>query len=139
MTDRVRIRIGDADRDAAVSTLGEHYAAGRLTKDEYDERIEQAWAATFHHDLDPLFTDLPGGNQPRVAQWTPERPQPGAGSRAPFRPPVPWVFAILPVFAIAGVIGLVIVAGAPWILFGLFWLFACGGFGRRHARASHRW
>ena len=32
------LRIGDAEREAAVTALGEHYAAGRLTKDEYDER-----------------------------------------------------------------------------------------------------
>ena len=34
------LRIGDAEREAAVTALGEHYAAGRLTKEEYDERAD---------------------------------------------------------------------------------------------------
>ena len=34
------LRIGDDDREAAVTALGEHYAAGRLTKEEYDERAD---------------------------------------------------------------------------------------------------
>ena len=34
------LRIGDAEREATISALGEHYAAGRLTKEEYDERSD---------------------------------------------------------------------------------------------------
>lgn len=52
-------RIGDAERDQAVHLLGEHYAAGRLTKDEYDERVDAAWTARTRAGLDPLFWDLP--------------------------------------------------------------------------------
>ena len=40
------LRIGDDEREAAVTALGEHYAAGRLTKDEYDERAERACGGT---------------------------------------------------------------------------------------------
>jgi hypothetical protein len=39
------MRIGDAEREAAVTALGEHFAAGRLTKEEYDERSGRAWTA----------------------------------------------------------------------------------------------
>ena len=39
------LRIGDAEREAAVAALGEHYAAGRLTKEEYDERPARAYDA----------------------------------------------------------------------------------------------
>ena len=52
-------RIGDAEREAAVTSLGEHYAAGRLTKEEFDERSDQAWAARTAAGLWPLFADLP--------------------------------------------------------------------------------
>jgi hypothetical protein len=54
------MRIGDAEREAAVAALGEHYAAGRLTKDEFDERSERAYAARTTAELHPLFGDLPG-------------------------------------------------------------------------------
>ena len=53
------LRIGDRERDAAVTALGEHYVAGRLTKDEYDERSAVAWRARTNSDLAPLFVDLP--------------------------------------------------------------------------------
>lgn len=53
------LRIGDDEREAAVAALGEHYAAGRLTKEEYDERAERAWAAKTGSALMPLFADLP--------------------------------------------------------------------------------
>ena len=53
------MRIGDSERDAAVAALGEHYVAGRLTKDEYDERSAVAWQARTNSDLAPLFYDLP--------------------------------------------------------------------------------
>ena len=69
------LRIGDDDREAAVTALGEHYAAGRLTKDEYDERAERAWEARTMSALTPLFADLPRPQAP--ARATP--PQPGRG------------------------------------------------------------
>ena len=64
------VRIGDAERDAAVSALGDHYAAGRLTREEFDERSDQAMQARFHGDLQPLFADLP--RAPR-ARWSSSR------------------------------------------------------------------
>ena len=59
MSPQPEMRIGDAEREAAVEALGEHFAAGRLTKDEYDERAAVAWAARTNSDLWPLFLDLP--------------------------------------------------------------------------------
>jgi hypothetical protein len=59
MTPQPELRIGDAEREAAVAALGEHYAAGRLTKDEYDERAGVAWTAKTNSALWPLFADLP--------------------------------------------------------------------------------
>ncbi len=53
------LRIGDAEREAAVSALGDHYAAGRLTKEEYDERSADVYRARTRSALWPLFADLP--------------------------------------------------------------------------------
>ena len=44
---------------AAVGLLGEHYALGRLTKDEFDERSDAVWSARTRGDLAPVFDDLP--------------------------------------------------------------------------------
>jgi uncharacterized membrane protein len=58
-------RIGDAERDNAAELLREHMAQGRLTAEEFDERIDAALKARVTSDLDPLFRDLPG---PRPGQ-----------------------------------------------------------------------
>ena len=54
------LRLGDADRQQALEVLGEHYAQGRLDRDELDERSDAVWTAKTHGDLSPLFADLPG-------------------------------------------------------------------------------
>src|ERR1700749_4486516 len=54
-----KCRAADADRDHMAGLLGTAYAEGRLTKDEYDARLEAAWSARTYADLDQLVTDLP--------------------------------------------------------------------------------
>ena len=56
---RGAIRVSDAERDQAVSELGEHFQAGRLTLEEFDERSDLALHAKTGNDLVALFTDLP--------------------------------------------------------------------------------
>jgi hypothetical protein len=53
------MRVGDVERDAAASELREHFASGRLTQDELNERLDQAFAAKTRGELNGLFTDLP--------------------------------------------------------------------------------
>ncbi|AGP31424.1 DUF1707 SHOCT-like domain-containing protein [Corynebacterium terpenotabidum] len=53
------VRIGDADRERAMSLLGAHFADGRLEVTEYDERCRAVAEARTRADLDALFTDLP--------------------------------------------------------------------------------
>jgi hypothetical protein len=53
------LRIGDAERDAAMDQLREHFAAGRLTLDELTERIDGALAAKTQTQIDALMADLP--------------------------------------------------------------------------------
>jgi hypothetical protein len=54
-----KIRAADADRDHMAGLLGTAYTEGRLTKDEYDARLESAWSARTYADLNELVTDLP--------------------------------------------------------------------------------
>ena len=54
------IRVSDADRDQAIAELSEHFQAGRLTQEEFEERSGRALEARTGDDLAALFTDLPG-------------------------------------------------------------------------------
>jgi len=53
------MRVSDAEREDAAAELREHYAAGRLTAEELDERLDQAFAARTDADLTALMHDLP--------------------------------------------------------------------------------
>lgn len=61
------LRVSDADRDAAVAHLGQHHAQGRLDAAEWTERIDRAYQARTHSDLDALFSDLPYAPTPAAA------------------------------------------------------------------------
>ena len=49
----------DADRDTAAGLLNAALAEGRLTADEYDQRLSAAYAARTWQQLDQLTADLP--------------------------------------------------------------------------------
>lgn len=60
--DRYRLpqmKASDADRDGVVAALSEHFQAGRLTSEEFDERTGGALAARTLGELDKLTADLP--------------------------------------------------------------------------------
>ena len=54
-----RMRASDTDRDRAASLLREHHAEGRLTAEEFNDRLDRAFAAKTQGELDELFADLP--------------------------------------------------------------------------------
>lgn len=60
------LRIGDAERDAAMAQLREHFAAGRLTLDELTERIDYALTAKTQRQIEALMVDLPRLRSPLV-------------------------------------------------------------------------
>ncbi|HEX4691115.1 MAG TPA: DUF1707 domain-containing protein [Solirubrobacteraceae bacterium] len=64
------IRVGDRERADAAERLSAHAAAGRLTVDELEERLERAERAVVASDLRALEADLP-------APVTPARRRPG--------------------------------------------------------------
>jgi hypothetical protein len=120
------LRIGFAERDAAVKELGDHFAAGRIELAEFEERADRANVARTQADLDALFTDLP---RPRSARRSSARVGPD-DFRPRLRPPhVPMVaVGLLPVVAFAVFLFAAFGPG-PWFFFPLIWLWF--GFGRR--------
>ena len=59
--------MSDADRDRAVAELSEHFQAGRLTQDEFEERSGRALSARMARELRDLFADLPRRTAPEPA------------------------------------------------------------------------
>jgi hypothetical protein len=53
------LRISDQDRDRAAHEIREHYAAGRLTEEELDERLQAVYQARTESELEGLREDLP--------------------------------------------------------------------------------
>jgi hypothetical protein len=90
------LRIGDAERDAAATDLGEHYAAGRLTLDELNERLDATFSARTFGQLTRIMADLPG---PGWLAW------PAAGH--PAVPHAHWDPAVFPCAHLG-------MAGTPW-------------------------
>ena len=84
-----RLRIGDAEREAAVRELGEHFALGRIDAEEHTERLEQILGARTSADLAPAFRDLP-----RPAA-TPQKARPTTRGRRPQLPRIPLPLKLL--------------------------------------------
>jgi hypothetical protein len=58
------MRASSADRERAVDVLKAGFAEGRLTQDEYNDRMGRAYAARTYADLASLTADLPAGAIP---------------------------------------------------------------------------
>jgi Domain of unknown function (DUF1707) len=59
-------RVSDAERERAVASLREHLLAGRLTLEEFSERVEIAYAARTGDQLVRVGRDLPEGGSESV-------------------------------------------------------------------------
>ncbi|MFH8472857.1 DUF1707 domain-containing protein [Streptomyces sp. NPDC018000] len=53
------MRASDAERERVAETLREAVAEGRLEMEEFDQRLEAAYKARTHGELEPLVRDLP--------------------------------------------------------------------------------
>ena len=62
--ERSELRAADNDRRRVLAQLERHFVDGRLTSDEYDERVGLALAARTFGDLDALLRDLPADPTP---------------------------------------------------------------------------
>ena len=122
---KTQIRIGDTERDRAVAALGDHFAAGRLTNEEFEQRMEQAIQARFNDDLEPLFVDLPRTVEPHV--------EPKSQQHADI--PLAWaaMFWLAPLFVITAVVAAVVLS-APWLVWIFLWMFMITGLFRHRRR-----
>ncbi len=111
---RPDVRVSDSDRHAVVDDLQRHTADGRLTLDEFEERVDEALRARTGADLDAALRDLPS-----VAPTSPHRDR---------RPRVP----VRPGFIAACIVAVLLILGQWWVLIpvGFFLFGGCG----RHAR-----
>jgi hypothetical protein len=80
----VEMRASDEDRQRVVAALERHTGAGRLTLDEFAERVGAVSEARTLAELAAVVKDLPAD----AAAGGPDRPENGQ------RPELLWVFAI---------------------------------------------
>ena len=124
-TQNAPLRIGDAERDRAIAALGDHFAAGRLNAEEFEQRVDQAIKARFNSDLEPLFVDLPRTVEPTMDSRSHHRQDAHLAWS-----PVVW-FA--PLIVICAVVAAVILS-APWLVWMFLWVFLITGFFRHRRR-----
>ena len=60
------MRAASADRERAVDVLKAGFTEGRLTQDEYNDRMGRAYAARTYGELTTLTADLPAGAMPVI-------------------------------------------------------------------------
>lgn len=75
-TSRDRMRAADTDRERVAEKLRAAHDEGRLDLAEYDERIQQAWAARTYGELEALTADLPRAAPPAAPATRHEVRQP---------------------------------------------------------------
>lgn len=74
---RGRLRASHADRERVIGTLKAAYAYGLVTKDEFDARVSQTFAARTYADLAVITADIPSG---LASAPPPLRPAPATAS-----------------------------------------------------------
>ena len=119
-----RMRAGDKDRQRVVEQLGKHFGEGRLTIEEFDERVVRAHASVYLDELPALTADLPGDppqQQPYSRRSRPQMRVPGV------------LLVLVALLLIWSVVAAVIYSVPP--LFGFFVLFLF----IRHMRWSRHW
>jgi DUF1707 SHOCT-like domain len=133
------IRVSDTDRDRVTAELRDHFAAGRITPSELDERLSAALNAKTFGDLRRIMADLPG-----------PVPAPLAAVPPPLRVTPAWAVRRQPPFpplVVLALLAVLLIPGAGWLLAAfvnvilLVWLmtFVVGAiaFGRSQRRWHH--
>jgi hypothetical protein len=107
---RPDLRVSDAERDAVVTELGEHFGQGRLDQAEFDERVTKALSARTGRDLGGLLADLPPAREDSSAL------QPGTR--------LPGPLLLVPLLTAAILIAGIAAGGAYhlWVAWPLWWL-----------------
>lgn len=142
------LRISDADRERVAAQLREHFAEGRLSSEELDERLSAVFNAKTYADLRPITADLPGPALAPPQTWA---PAPWAVRRGGIVRRGPGIVP-LALLALAAVL---LLPGAGWLFFAVlnmilaFWLVTFLGLAvagvlfhrrlRRHSRPGAYW
>ena len=117
-----RMRAGDKDRQRVVEQLGKHFGEGRLTVEEFDERVVRAHASVYLDELPALTADLPRDPEPH------RRP-----TRSQTRAPSGVLVLLLVVLLAWSMVAAVVYNAPPFLALVLLFLFL------RHRRWSRRW
>ena len=133
------IRVSDADRDRVTVQLRDHFAAGRITPGELDERLSAALNAKTFGDLRRIMADLPG-----------PVPAPLGAAAPPLRDTPAWAVRRRPRFpplVLLGLLAALLIPGTGWLLAAfvnvilLFWVMTVAvgavAFGRSQRRRHH--
>jgi hypothetical protein len=113
---RADVRVSDADRQATIDQLSRHTGDGRLTLEDFEARVDEAWHATTRADLQHVLRELPVERAPLRHRY------PDAHLRR----------AAALLLIIAGV-ALLMGPSSLWWLIPLAW-FKLGAFGHHHRR-----
>jgi hypothetical protein len=73
MSDLPALRASDADRERTVALLRDHAVEGRLTLEEFTDRMSAAYLARTHEELEQLAGDLPSAHVSVVSRRRPTR------------------------------------------------------------------
>jgi hypothetical protein len=120
-----RMRAGDKDRQRVVEHLGKHFGEGRLTVEEFDERVVRAHASVYLDEFPALTADLPRDPEPQQQRPRPRGPQ--------MRVPSAMLLLLLAMVLSWSIVAAVVYGAPP--LFALFLLFMF----LRRRRWSRRW
>jgi hypothetical protein len=118
------IRASDAERDRVVGLLKQHFADGRLSLDEFSERMDVAYQARTRGELVTTLRELPVLAQPLPAPTVP-RP-----ARRRAHPSLP--MAAFPLAMLAIILVMLLVVSRGMILWPMFFLLFWLGRGRHH-------
>ncbi|GLW96301.1 DUF1707 domain-containing protein [Microtetraspora sp. NBRC 16547] len=136
------MRASDGDRDRVAAALREHVAEGRLTVDEFNERLAQLYQSRTYGELATLTADLPDIDLHRLPATvsTGSRPRPKRGGQ-------PGLKAAWAAWATASAINwviwlIVVVTSVEWVYPWPLWVMGPWGavllvgtvFGREHRR-----
>lgn len=103
------IRISDADRDRIAARLRDHFADGRLTAEELDERLTTTLTAKTFGDLRGVLADLPeAAPAPLLTRQFPAQ----AERRRMVRHRGPRIFPL----AVLALLAAAVIPGVGWLL-----------------------
>ena len=70
MAEPPKLRVSDEQRERAAQEIREHFAAGRLTEEELDARVQAVYQAKTEDELQAVRSDLPMLPVTRAQQLT---------------------------------------------------------------------